>query len=285
MKTFNPEGIINLYKPPFDSSGEDNGTITIIGGSHLFSGAPLLAVKTASRFVDMVFFTSPDPSVGEVAAKIKSELFSFVWVPWDEVDEYVEKSDAVLIGNGFMRFRSEKVPHGERHHTCDEACQITKIITERLLTKFNYKKWVIDAGSLQTMDVNWIPKDAIITPNQKEFQILFGLEGTGENVESMSKKYDCVIALKGVETMVVSPDKSVLVHGGNAGLTKGGTGDVHAGLTIGLLAKNDPFLAASCASYIIKAAADRLFEKMGTNYNADDLSGSVPEVIKKIQNN
>ena len=35
--------------------------ITIIGGSDLFHGAPILALKTASRIVDMVFFTSPDP--------------------------------------------------------------------------------------------------------------------------------------------------------------------------------------------------------------------------------
>ena len=31
-----------------------------------------------------------------------------------------------------MRFRSEKVPHGERQHVCDDACQITKNITDEL---------------------------------------------------------------------------------------------------------------------------------------------------------
>ncbi|KKR63507.1 MAG: hypothetical protein UU03_C0003G0014 [Candidatus Woesebacteria bacterium GW2011_GWA1_40_45] len=126
-KNFNPKILKKLYKPYKDSSGEDNGQVTIIGGSSLFHGAPLLALKVASRIVDMVFFTSPEPSVGGVAEKIKSKLLSFIWIPWDEIENYIEKSDAILIGPGFLRFRSEKVPHGERHHICDEACVTTRI--------------------------------------------------------------------------------------------------------------------------------------------------------------
>lgn len=56
---------------------------TIISGSRLFHGAPLLALKVASRLNRMVFFSSPEPSLGEVAAKIKSRLFSFIWVPFE----------------------------------------------------------------------------------------------------------------------------------------------------------------------------------------------------------
>ena len=97
-----------LYKPSVNSSKGENGQVTIIGGSKLFHGAPLFALTTASRIVDMVFFASPEPSIGEVANKIKSKLFSFIWIPWEETEEYIKKSDAVLIGPGFMRFDSEK---------------------------------------------------------------------------------------------------------------------------------------------------------------------------------
>lgn len=282
MKIYNSEKLKKLYKPPFDSSGEDNGTVTIIGGSHLFHGAPFLSLKAASRFVDMVFFSSPDPSVGEVAAKIKSELFSFVWIPWEETDEYIEKSDAVLIGPGFMRFRSEKVPNEIRHLVCDEECQRTREITKNFLLRHNNKKWVIDAGSLQVMDADWIPEGAIITPNKKEFENLFNIKADAKNVQEVAKKYKCVVVLKGVETIVVSPNDAVTVKGGNAGLTKGGTGDTQAGLTIGLLAKNDTFLAASSASYIVKTAADKLYKRVGTNYSADDLADEIL-VIEKSQ--
>ena len=65
-------------------------------------------------------------------------------------------------------------------------------------------------------------------------------------------------------------------------MTKGGTGDVHAGLTVALLTKNDPFLAASSASFIIKEAADNLFKKVGVNYNADDLTDEIPLYLASI---
>lgn len=272
---FDTDELRKLYSPRNDSSGEDNGQITIIGGSSLFHGAPLLSLKVASRMVDMVFFASPEKSVGMVAENLKSKLLSFVWVPWEEVDKYIEKSEAVLVGPGFMRFKSEKVPHGERHHICDEACQITRKITQDLLEKFPDKKWVIDAGSLQTMEASWIPKGAIVTPNKKEFNLLFG----NIKPQEAAKKYDCIVVLKGPTTLVCSPSKCVEVKGGNPGMTKGGTGDVQAGLTVGYLAKNEPFLAAASAAHLTKVAADKLYEEAGVNYNADDLADAIPQSL------
>jgi len=275
---FDKEELKKLYKPDNDSSGEDNGQITVIGGSHLFHGAPLFAVKVASRIVDMVFFSTPEKSVGSVAEQMKSKLLSFVWIPWEETGDYIEKSEAVLIGPGFMRFKSEKVPHGERHHVCDEVCQVTRSITEEFLKKFPNKRWVIDAGSLQTIDPVWIPENAIITPNKKEFEILFG----DLSPKEAAKKYKCIIVLKGPSTFVYSGEKEMEVRGGNAGMTKGGTGDVMAGLTAALLAKNEPLLAAASAAFITKAAGDELYKKVGVNYNSDDLADKIPEVIASL---
>jgi len=295
VRVFDPKEVLNLYQPENKSSGEENGQVTIIGGSDLFHGAPLLALKVASRIVDMVFFTSPEKSVGHIAEQIKSKLFSFIWVPYEEVNAYIAKSDAVLIGPGFKRFKSESVSHGERFHICDEACRETYEITKRFLTKFPDKRWVIDAGSLQTMEEDWIPEGAILTPNKKEFEIIFkiksqksNIKNTNQNVKIASEKareHNCTIVLKGPETIVCSPEECVLVKGGNPGMTKGGTGDVLAGLTVALLAKNEPFLAAASASYVAKAAADELYKKVGVNYNSDDLADHIPQVQNNLTKN
>ena len=277
MEIFDRGKLKKLYKPAPESSGEDNGQVTLIGGSKLFHGAPLLSLKVASKLVDMVFFASPETSVGEVAEKIKSQLMSFIWVPWEETDAYIEKSDAILIGPGMMRFASEsQIPNSKfQIPNYDKEGEKTRKITERLLKKFPQKKWVIDAGSLQVMESTWISEGAVVTPNQKEYKYLFG-----EMVpEEASKKYNCVIVVKGPKTLVCSPNECVEVTNGNPGLTKGGTGDVLAGLTVALLAKNDSFLAASSASYIAKSAADELYKKVGTNYNADDLADKIPETL------
>lgn len=277
---FQKEELKKLYKPAKGSSGEDNGQVTVIGGSDLFHGAPLYALKIASRIVDMVFFATPEKSVGMVAESMKSKLLSFIWVPWDETKEYIKKSEAILIGPGFKRFKSESTSHGERLHLCDEVCRQTKKITESFLGEFSDKRWVIDAGSLQTIDPDWIPKNSILTPNKKEYKILFD----NLSPKQAAKKYKCVIVAKGPTTMVYSEDVELEVHGGNAGLTKGGTGDVMSGLAAALLAKNDPILAAVSAAYITKAAGDELYKKVGVNYNADDLADKIPETLNSLAN-
>lgn len=280
MEDFSVQDLKKLFRPAVNSSKEDNGKITIIGGSSLFHGAPIFALKTASRLVDMVFFSSPEPGVGEVAAQLKSKLSSFIWVPFAEVGDYIKKSDAILIGPGLPRYREEmKNAKCKMQKLCDEEGYKTKNLTEKLLQKFPEKQWVIDGGSLQVMEAKFIPQNAILTPNRKEFTMLFGLKATPENAQLIAKKYRCIVVLKLVETIVCSPHKCVRVEGGNAGLTKGGTGDVLAGLIVGLAAKNPPLLAVCAASYILKKSADELFQKVGFAYNADDLAEKIPEVL------
>ena len=295
MIVFTESELDKLFKPKDNSSGEENGQITIIGGSSLFHGAPILALKATSRVVDMVFFASPEPSLSSVVSKLKASLSSFIWIPWDEVDAYIEKSDAILIGPGLMRYSHETLSTDHNSHRDDEAGQLTRDITKRLLLKFPNKKWVIDAGSLQTMEPDWIPENAIITPNTKEFSTLFGIMNNElrimdekdklKLVREQAKKYNCIIVAKGPETVVASPDDAVVVKGGNPGLTKGGSGDALAGLTVALLSKNDPFLSACSASYILKATADELYKKVGVNYNSDDLAEMIPKIMGKFVNN
>ncbi len=258
----------------------DNGQVTIIGGSDLFHGAPILSLRVASRIVDMVYFSSLEPSVSRVAEQVKSQLGSFVWVPWNEVDSYIEKSDSVLIGPGMKRWHLEKEKikyQKSKIAVFDEAGTQTKFATERLLKKFPNKQWVIDGGALQTMDATLIPANSILTPNSKEYEMLFDKM----KVNEAAKKYNCIIVLKGSISIVCSPEECVQVRGGNAGLTKGGTGDVLAGLTAALVASNDPFLAACTASWVVKKTADTLLAQVGTVYNADDLANEIPKVLGK----
>jgi len=312
LSEFKEEELKKLFKPHKDSNKADNGQVTIIGGSKLFHGSPIFALKIASRIVDLVYFSSPEPSIGEVAAKIKSSLNSFIWVPWEEIEGYIKKSDAILIGPGMMRYY-KKIPNSKFQipNILDDVGRKAKEITESLLRKFPQKQWVIDAGSLQVIKPEIIPQNAILTPNEKEFRLLFGAEvgwrlnessnasvpsGYGPPVgapsedvasrqpsprqlQDIAKKHNCIIVHKNIETFVCSADESVVVKGGNAGLTKGGTGDVLAGLIVALAAKNEPFMAACAGAYLTKKAADELYQKVGFAYNADDLAEEIPRVL------
>ncbi len=281
MDSFKATELLKLWRASKNSSGEQNGQLTIIGGSSLFHGAPFLSLLAASRIVDMVFFSSPYEPLRDVAAYLKSQIQSFIWVPFDEVEDYIKKSDAALIGPGLMRARSEDANHKHTKSNgdfCDEECQKTRDMTKKLLGAFPQHKWVIDAGSLQVMDADWIPENAIVTPNSHEYEGLFG----DMKVQEAATQYKCLIVQKGPTSIVASSTKSVEIIGGNEGMTKGGTGDVLAGVTAALLTKNEPFLAAASASYIVKAAGDLLYSTVGPYYNADDLADEVSRVMGKL---
>jgi NAD(P)H-hydrate epimerase len=274
---FGNEDLRRLWKQNNDSSGEDNGQVTIIGGSELFSGAPIMSTLACSRIVDMVFLATPEVDKTIIRREeLFSKLRTVIWIPEEEVEVYVEKSDAVLIGPGFMRYKSELQNDPDKSVKCDEACARSRELTKKLLLGKRNRKWVIDGGSLQVMDPEWIPTGAVITPNKKEYQMLFG----ETQIEDACAKYKCVIVRKDVISVVSDGQTTYEVQGGNAGLTKGGTGDVLAGVIVGLLAKNDPLLAAAAGSFLVKRTAEILEERVGLNFNADDVADKVFEVWK-----
>lgn len=260
------------------SQKEENGQLVIVGGSTLFHGAPLLSLSVASRIVDMVFFSCPKDNK-DFVRELNSRLYSFIWIPEDDLEYYLQKADAVLIGPGMMRCDNEKTKENE----VDGEGARTKKITERLLKKFPQKKWIIDAGSLQTIDARFLPKGAVVTPNSKEFKMLFGVEKTQENIGKMAQKYQIIIVDKSAEAGVYDGLGGMgyrYIGLPQPGLTKGGTGDVTAGVIAAFACKNDPFLAACAGTFIVKFAARQLAEKTGNYYNADDLAKKIPESLK-----
>jgi len=279
-KTSKETTLEKLYQPSKDSHKGQNGKLTIIGGSKLFHGASLWALKTASRIVDMVFYSTVKENE-ELAKKLKSEIYDFICVPRDKVTDYINQSDAVLIGPGMVR--------GDKDYTgTNETGEQTKKLTKKLLDKFPNKKWIIDAGSLQEIKQEWLKKlnKAIITPHKKEFIQLFNprqeeIKNLKELVQKKAKEYSCTIVLKGKEDIICNQEKCLINKTGNEGMTKGGTGDVLAGLIAALACKNDLFLAASAGIYINGLAGDQIYKEKGPYFNASDLCEEIPKILKK----
>ena len=267
MKQFDGSQLKNLYKPdPLSHKGQ-NGKLLIIGGSKLFHSASIWAAEVASRIVDMVFYSSIDENNEIVKGKFQNGIV----VPRIKLEHYINEADTILIGPGLPR--EEGVEEGD-----DD----TKDLTENLLKNYPDKKWVIDGGSLQVIKPDILPKNSIITPHHQEFEILFGMKGTVESSSDMAKKYGITILLKGPIDIVCNINECFEIVGGNAGMTKGGTGDVLAGLVASFYCKNGPVLSASAASFVAKKSAEKLSEKMGTFFNATDLANEIPEVLKSL---
>ena len=77
MNKINSRIIKKLCKPFKQSHKGQNGRLTIIGGSKLFHGASLWALKVASRIIDMVFYASvkENKPLAEELKKIAKQAF------------------------------------------------------------------------------------------------------------------------------------------------------------------------------------------------------------------
>lgn len=269
MNKFDPSLLKKLYVPASDSHKGQNGKVMVIGGSHLFHSASFWALEAASKIADMIYYSSI-PMNNEIVKKLKTKFTNGIVISREKLHDYIAEADSVLIGPGLPR------PDGQEFGDDD-----TKILTEKFFSLFPSKKWVVDGGSLQVIKPEELPSSAIATPNKKEFQQLFGLKPTPDAVLEMAKKFGIVILLKGEKDYVADPSHLIEIEGGNAGMTKGGTGDVLAGLVVALYAKNDAFISAACASFINKKAGESLFDRTGLYFNASDLVNEIPSVMKK----
>lgn len=107
-----------------------------------------------------------------------------------------------------------------------------------------------------------IPKGSLLTPHPKEFDRLFGKQAHWwdrlERLQAAAEELQCTIILKNAYTFVASPGKTLQVNiTGNAGLAKGGSGDVLSGLLTALLAQGlSAFDAARLGVWLHGKAAD-----------------------------
>ncbi len=284
MKPITDNDVKRLHMPQRDSHKGQNGRLLIIGGSHLFHAASIWALEVASRVVDLVHYAST-PENNEIVQSVKKQFHDGIVIPRSEIDAYISEDDCVLIGPGMVR---------------DEE---TKDLTHRLLTSYPTKQWVIDAGALQMMALADIPTNAILTPHHGEFVRLWDqfvethpafihAQNDVDKVKAFAKAYHCIVLLKGktdiacsgglCDERVCKPGECRVIEGGNAGMTKGGTGDVLSGLIAALACKNDPMLATIAGSYINKKAGDELYENVGPFFNASDLVAQVPHTLARI---
>jgi len=270
MNKFDEKILKKIYVPASDSRKGENGKVLIIGGSTLFHSPAFWSFEAASKIVDMVYFSSTDLN-NDVLKNLKSKFINGIIVPRGKVEDYIGDADSILIGPGLPR--DDGLESGE---------ETTKLLTERLINKFPHKKWVVDGGSLQVIRPDLLPRTAVITPNKKEFEKLFGLEGNGDAARDLAERFGITILLKGETDYVCSPGEGIEITGGNAGMTKGGTGDILAGLTAAFYAKNDAFISAACASFINKKAGESLEKRVGIYFNASDLVEEIPKVLKKL---
>jgi NAD(P)H-hydrate epimerase len=264
-----------LHIPSPESHKGQNGKLLIVGGSELFHAASRWSLDVASCFVDMVFYSSVEGN-NELIREAKGNFWNGIVIPREEIASYIDEADCVLIGPGMTRSED------------------TTKITEHLVRAYPQKRWVIDAGALQMISPHLLNSQMIITPHPRELAMLLSkINGTSvevlldevnaasnDQLQSWSTQlHGVTIVLKGVVDRVITPTMTYEVTGGNPGMTKGGTGDVLAGLIAALACTNDLLISAVVGSIANKAAGEKLAEKDGPFFNASMLITAIPESL------
>ena len=274
-----PGEFVYYPMPITDSHKGDNGRLLIIGGGP-YTGAPGLAGLAAYRIgVDLVHIATPAKTYQIIASyspnfivhSLGGDVFTRenLAIPTGLID----KVDAAIIGPGLG-------DHTDTH----------KAILE--FVRDCPKPVVIDADAIKpiakALDALRNIK-GVITPHAREFQILSGegikadINERAAQVKAFAKKFEFTILLKG-NIDIISDGKHVkLNRTGNSAMTVGGTGDVLAGITGGLLAKGiAPFASARIAAFTNGTAGDLAFGALGYSIMATDIIERIPFVLKSF---
>ena len=254
---------------PRDAHKGTFGSVLAVAGSASYRGAAALAVEGALRTgAGIVTLASVEPVLAAVAARLPEccrcscEAGAGGGISPQNIDRIRRQKASVLLAGPGLGYTAQSAARAAE----------TRALVKTLLPGFSGSA-VLDADGLNAaadllpyMGKMLHPKsELILTPHPGEMARLTGRSAAENNAdrEGMAlrnaKVWNAVVVLKGAHTVIAGPDGRCAVNPtGNPGLSRGGSGDVLAGMTSALLACGLPaFEAAACAVYLHGAAADR----------------------------
>ena len=104
--------------------------------------------------------------------------------------------------------------------------------------------------------------------------------------QEAAKHWNKLVILKGAYTIIASPNGETMISPfSNPGLATAGTGDILAGVIVGLLAQGlEPKTAAAMGVYLHGAAGEKIREQLGdSGMIASDLLPILPQITKQLK--
>lgn len=251
------------------------GACMLAATGALRAGAGKLRIATVESMSPFVAASVPESRVYSLA-QTKSGAISTSAA--DKIVEEAEKVQAVLIGPGMI-----------------DAGAVKRLVVN-VLPLIERPVVVLDAEALSCFSdapkfLERVRCKIILTPHAEE---MAGMTGKSEeDVEkdrrgaalNAAREFRAVVALKGRETLIASPDGELYVNrAGNVGLATSGSGDVLSGIITGLSARGaEPLQAAAWGIHLHALAGDRLAEKLGRlGFLARELLTEVPALMQEL---
>jgi ADP-dependent NAD(P)H-hydrate dehydratase / NAD(P)H-hydrate epimerase len=255
-----------LARVPRKRAGDNKytaGSVLVVGGHSGMTGAAALCARAAFR-ADAGYVAIAAPS--ESLPVLETLVLEAVKRPLEDALAAAERARALAIGPGLGRGESERE------------------LVRRLLQATDLPA-VVDADGLDGFAPVVREAQIVLTPHSGELARLLGQESAWvdahrlDAVERAVERFDCVVLLKGPDTLIGAPGEGVWVVGGNVpALATAGTGDVLTGIVAAFLAKGlDARTAAAAAAIAHRKAAKAAGKPAGLV--ASDVVESLPGVL------
>ncbi len=266
----------------------DYGRLLNIAGSAFYTGAAMLSTDGALRAgVGLCTLATPTRVINAVASAVPETTY----LPLEQdFDGFINDRAVSLVSDELVRTKYSAVLVGCGLGNNRSTAEMTETVIKRADCPV-----IIDADGLNSVapNINVLKeskKTVIVTPHPAEFSRMTGMPVAKiqsdrlKAARDFAAEYGCITVLKGVNTVIASPAGEVFVNTtGNAGLAKGGSGDVLAGIIASLAAQGvKPLHAAALGVYLHGLAADVLAGRLGkAGLLPRDLPGVLPELMKQ----
>ena len=255
------------------------GKVLMIAGSKGMSGAAYLSAKAAYAVgAGLVqIYTHEENRV--ILQQLLPEAIITTYDTFDseQLEKLIQWADLIGIGCGLGK--------------SDTAERVMQYTLKRALVPC-----VVDADGINILSkhMEWIEVTnalIVLTPHMKEMSRMLQcsvkelIEQRMERLHAFVERYKVVCVLKDARTLVAKEHRNTYLNlSGNAAMAKAGSGDVLAGVIVGILAQQcEPYTSACLGVFLHGLAGDMARDKKGVySVLASDLVAEIRSVLKNI---
>ena len=255
------------------------GKVLMIAGSKGMSGAAYLSAKAAYAVgAGLVqIYTHEENRV--ILQQLLPEAIITTYDTFDseQLEKLIQWADLIGIGCGLGK--------------SDTAERVMQYTLKRALVPC-----VVDADGINILSkhMEWIEVTnalIVLTPHMKEMSRMLQcsvkelIEQRMERLHAFVERYKVVCVLKDARTLVAKEHRNTYLNlSGNAAMAKAGSGDVLAGVIVGILAQQcEPYTSACLGVFLHGLAGDMARDKKGAySVLASDLVAEISSVLKNI---
>lgn len=264
------------------------GRLLNVAGSAAMNGAAMMSTLSAMRTGVGITVLAAPMYTAKIAAPQLMEAMT-VLLPQNEEGSISSKAIPRILAQAQ---NATAVLAG-----CGMTCSSDTANVVNALLQGADARIIIDADGLNSLAEYGIDalkgakQTTVITPHIGEMARLLktDIKDVVENAQSyalsFAKNYNTVVVLKSHITYIASPNGAICCNTtGNAGLAKGGSGDVLAGMIASFCAQGmQPEAAAICGVYVHGLCAEMLAESFSLHSMlARDIISQIPAALKSI---